>query len=346
MADAIDTQNAGIHFYTKNLIEALLEIDKKNRYSFIHSREHSFFQNKEHYILPKLSGLGSETIRRSLRIPRLIRKINPDVVIEPCHIGPFNIPRRIKRVVTIHDITPIIFPHFHTTRGHLVHKLLLKRSLSNADLILTPSETTKKDILSRYKVKRDPEVTPLGIEAPKSNKATPLDSPYILYLGTLEPRKNLQILVKAFKNLQLPHHKLVLAGPIGWKSEELLAEIANNPKIIQTNYLTPEQKAAHLQNADIFIYPSIYEGFGLPPMEALSYGTPIITSTGGSLGELFSEHALTFNPEDQSTLEKHITTLLTSPSLRTKLSKKGQEYSKEFRWINTAARTLKAIQSL
>lgn len=346
IADAIDTQNAGIHFYTKNLIENLLKIDHKNRYSFIHSRKHPFFEGKNHHIIPKKKGLGAESIRRSIRIPLLIRSINPDLVLEPCHIGPFNIPKHIKRVVTIHDITPVLFPGLHTARGRIVHKLLLKRTLRNADLILTPSETTKNDILSRYKTKNNITVIPLGIPITRPQETRPIEEPYFLYLGTIEPRKNLRILIESFNELNLFGYKLILAGPVGWKSENLLNEIAQNSNIVIKGYLNEEQKAQYLTHAKAFIYPSLYEGFGIPPMEALSYGIPTITSTGGSLKEYFGKHAFTFDPQDKQTLNAHLKTILDNPHLSQEFSIKGPLYAKSFTWQKTAEKTLAALEDL
>jgi len=142
LADVIDNQNAGIHHYTKNLIENLLKLDRKNRYSFIHQKENIFFKNTENYIIPSKKGFGNETYRKFFKIPKLIKKLKPDMVLEPCHIGPFNIPKNIKRVTIIHDLTPIIFPNFHIKKSTIIHKLLLGKIIKNADMIITPSENT------------------------------------------------------------------------------------------------------------------------------------------------------------------------------------------------------------
>ncbi|HPU95211.1 MAG TPA: hypothetical protein PK398_03505, partial [Candidatus Gracilibacteria bacterium] len=156
IADAIDNQSAGVHFYTKNLIEALLKIetllseDKKNEYIFIHHKENPFFKNKTHFIIPSKLGFGRETYRRVFRIPKLIKKLKPDIVVEPCHIGPFNLPKEIKRVTIIQDITPVLFPEFHTKISSFIHKFLLGPVTKNADLLLAPSENTKRDIQKIY----------------------------------------------------------------------------------------------------------------------------------------------------------------------------------------------------
>ena len=348
LSDAIDDQNAGVHHYLKYLIENLLKTDTSNKYSFIHCKKNSFYDGLDDYIIPKKKGPGSESIRRFIKIPNLIKKLNPDIILQPCHIGPFRIPKHIKKAVTIHDLTPIIYPQFHTIRGIVVHKLLLKKTLKNADLILTPSNTTKDDIINHYNPSAKIQVTHLGITPAKSSLPKPIATPYILYLGTIEPRKNLETLIDAFIELKkdnLIKHKLVLAGAIGWKSKKTIKK-TNHPDIILPGYLSKEEKSAYYEHAEIFVYPSIYEGFGLPPLEAMAHKTPVICSTGGSLKELFQNHALMFEPKDKEQLKKHILSLANSPQLKESMAQKGYEYSKGFTWEKTAQKTLEAFEQI
>ncbi len=350
LADAVDNQNAGVHFYTKNLIKQLLKIDKKNKYSFIHCEKNEFFKNTENHIIKQHHYPGSESLRRFIIIPRLIKKLSPDIVLQPCHIGPFLIPKHVKRAVTIHDLTPVTYKKFHTPRGIIVHQLFLKKTLQNADLILTPSKTTASDIRKLYNPQASISVTPLGINNPKeTNFPRPIEEPYILYLGTIEPRKNLETLVDAFMELKIQNqipHKLVFAGAIGWKSKKLLEKIKNNKEIILTGYLQEDEKTTYYKHADMFVYPSIYEGFGLPPLEAMSHGVPIICSTGGSLKEIFSNHALIFEPKDKKRLKEHILSLLNNQELKNKLISNGLSYAKTFTWEDTAKKTLKAFEEI
>lgn len=346
LADPIDNQHAGVYVYTKNLIEQFLKTDKKNKYTFIHEKENSFFKNTNHYIIPKRKIIGYGTYRKFFLIPKLIRKINPDIVFEPCHIGPFNIPKKIKRVVMIHDLTPILFPKFHIKRSTIIHHLLLKHVLKNTNLILTASKTTKKDIQKYCKTTSKIEVIPLGVKQPrkisikfeKQNTAILKNTPYLLYLGTIEPRKNLEILIDAFSELKkekkIPH-KLILAGEIGWKAELILKKCLKE-NIILTGYLSEKEKTEYYKNADIFIYPSLYEGFGLPPLEAMSYGIPVITSEGGSLKEIFKNHALLFPQKNKKKLKKQILSLMKNKNLKEKLSKEGQKYAQNFTWEASA----------
>lgn len=357
LADVIDNQNAGIHFYTSNLIKSLVDADKENTYSFIHQRENSFFDELKNYIIPSRKNLGYESFRKLYLIPKLLKKIKADIVIEPCHIGPFHVPKNIKKITIIHDLTPLLFPQFHTRISVFTHRLLLGKTIKNANLILVPSETTKQDILARYKTSAEIVVTSEGVSSqpngdnPQEKPANlaHIHAPYILFIGTIEPRKNLSILIDSFSELKKSHkipHKLILGGGIGWRNTETLEKAKQSKDVVLTGYLTEQEKKYLYQNADMFVYPSIYEGFGLPPLEAMNYDIPVICSTGGSLKEIFSGHSLSFNPFDKEKLKRHILTLIDNPELRDSLAKEGQKYAATFTWERTAKRVMEAMEKL
>ncbi len=349
LADPIDNQSAGVHFYTKNLIESLLKLDTENKYTFIHRKENNFFKDKNHIIIPKKNRLGYESYRKFFLIPKALNAIKPDIVLEPSHIGPFGLSKNIKRAVFIHDLTPILFPQFHIRKSPRTHKLLLPRILRNADLILTPSENTKKDIEKHYKTSAPIKAIYAGVNKPKLFPGKPeIKEPYLLCLGTIEPRKNLGTLIDAFLELKkeknIPH-KLVLAGGIGWKTKEILKK-ASNKDIILTGYISEEEKNSWIAHADIFIYPSFYEGFGIPPLEAMNYGIPVISSTGGSLKEIYKNKALLFDPNDKELLKTHIKRLLGNQELRKELKEKGLSHAKKLNWESTARKAIDAFKSV
>lgn len=359
LADPIDNQKAGVHTYTKNLILEFLEQTntskesqkiEKTTFTFIHEKENFFFDelqkkypNFSHLIIPRRKIPGYNSLRKFVLIPLTIRKIKPDLVLEPCHIGPFNLPKNIKRAVVIHDLTPILFPKFHIKKSTIIHRLLLKKALKRADLIITASERNKKDILNYCNTETRIEVIPLGL--PKRNnpppKRLPSTPPYILYLGTIEPRKNLEILIDAFTELKkeekIPHN-LILAGETGWKAKKILEKAKNTPGVILSGYVNEEEKEKLYSNADIFVYPSIYEGFGLPPMEALQYGIPVICSTGGALKEVYKNRASLFDPTDKQKLK----TLMLKHIKKNRLNPPSQIPTFE----KTAKKTLQILKSL
>lgn len=360
LADPIDDQKAGVHIYTKKLTEELLKLNKKSKnrhkYTFIHKQKNNFFENTNHFIVPKKSIRGYGTYRKFFLIPRLLKKLKPDIIFEPCHIGPFRTPKNCKRVVMIHDLTPILFPNFHIKTSTIIHKLLLKRVLKKADLILTASNNTKKDILNYCTTKAKIPVIPLGVDQKTSRKISGSKNnfPYFLYLGTIEPRKNLELLIEAFSELKQEKkftHKLIIAGEIGWKSEKILKKIKQANKKIPSSitlkgYVSEKEKSQLYQNAEIFIYLSFYEGFGLPVLEAMSYNTPVICSNTSSLKEYFENYALTFDPKNKKELKKQIMKLVEDKIFQKKLTQKAFTYSKNFNWKKTAEKTLRNFSFL
>ncbi|MFA5947400.1 MAG: glycosyltransferase family 1 protein [Candidatus Gracilibacteria bacterium] len=355
LADPISNQKAGIHTYTKELFSALLKLDNQNEYYFIHSENNNFFNDKNHFIIEKSKILipFRETYRKFVKIPQLLKKLKPDIVIETCHIGPFNTPKNCKKITIIHDLTPILFPNFHIKKSVIIHKLLLKKIVKDADLIITPSTTTKTDIIKKYRINEEKIKIIHGAPSSETSKNSQfpknIKAPYLLYLGTIEPRKNLQILIESFLELKRENnipHSLVLAGEIGWKSKKILSLAKNNKEIIFTGHINEDKKITLYKNADMFIYPSLYEGFGLPPLEAMSHNIPVICSTGGSLKELFNEYALMFDPQDKKTLKNHILKLIKNKTLKENLIKKAFEYSKSFTWQSSALQLLSEFKNL
>lgn len=349
LADSIDNQKAGVHNFTKELISSLLTNFPENRYSFIHQKKNDFFNSTEHYIVKRPNHPGSDTIRKFIKIPRLINKvIKPDIVIEPCHIGPFGLSKHIKKVLVVHDLTPLLYPEFHTFRGVLGHKLFFKKSITNADLIISPSKTTRNDLLKLFTPKSKVEVVPLGVKPQPATKKSKNNKPYLLYLGTIEPRKNIQNLINSFlelkEEIKLPHH-LIISGEMGWKYQKI-KKAAKHKDVIFTGFVDEIKKKELFQNADLFIYPSFYEGFGLPVLEAMSYGTPVICSNGGSLREYFKNKAIMFNPYEKNELKEKISSLVFDISKKNNLKNKGLDYAKKFTWKKTAEELLAAIQEI
>lgn len=349
LADPVDNQKAGVHVYTKNLIENLLRLDQQNSYSFVHLKENNLFKGLRDFVIPRKKIPGYGSYRKFHLIPQLLSKINPDIVLETMHIGPFRTPPRAKKATIIHDLTPILFPQFHINRSSIIHKLFLSKVIKEADLIICPSKNTKNDIKNYCNTKALIKVIPPGITPAVKTKYPPLfPTPYSLYFGTIEPRKNLETLIQAFQELKkeanIPHH-LILAGEIGWKSKKILQK-SHHPDIVLTGYVNQKEKISLFQNADIFIYPSFYEGFGIPPLEALSYQIPTICSNGGSLKELFKDYSLQFDPQDKNTLKAHLKQLIQNKNSQTQFKEAGRAYAQQFTWEKTAKLTLEAFNEI
>ncbi|MGC1247731.1 MAG: glycosyltransferase family 1 protein, partial [Spirulinaceae cyanobacterium] len=179
-----------------------------------------------------------------------------------------------------------------------------------------------------------------------------LSHPYLLFVSTIEPRKNITTLIAAFNYLKEKHkidHNLLLVGRKGWRYQPIFQAIANSPwnkHIYHLDYLSDELVALLYKKADVFVYPSHYEGFGLPVLEAMTLGTPVVTSNTSSLPEVAGDAALLVNPNDPIELAESILKVISDRKLRDNLIQKGQKRAKLFSWERTAKETLKAYKSL
>jgi glycosyltransferase involved in cell wall biosynthesis len=234
----------------------------------------------------------------------------------------------------------------------------LRAAVKRADAIVTPSRNTAEDILSKTKV--DPtrlHVVPLAasLEAGRLDPGDVLPrlkvrAPYVLFVGTLEPRKNLVRLVRAYRRVAATGvpHALVLAGPLGWHHEALMREIAlHGPgDIVMTGALSGEDLDAVYRAADVFVYPSLYEGFGLPVVEAMARGVPAVASNTSSVPEVVGDAALGVNPRSVREIATAIEALLTDTDLAEKLAARGRARAERFSWDETARLTLRVYEEV
>jgi len=290
--------------------------------------------------------VGYASLRLFIIVPALIRYLKADIVLEPAHFGPFNLPRKIKRVTFIHDITPLKFPDFHRWHSQLLQKIFLNRILKKTDLVITNSDNTLKDVNEWFPFTRNKseKIYPgiiEKIETPDSgndiNKLG-ISKPYFLYVGTIEPRKNLDVLISAFNRLRdsgADSYQLVVAGGKGWKTEKFDGAVNNSPYkdgIICTGYVTNVQLASLFSNAFAFVYPSMYEGFGLPVVEAMSYGLPVITARNSSLTEAGGDAAIYFTTGDPDDLFSCMSELVKNQQLLTEKRAASLKHAEKFSW--------------
>jgi glycosyltransferase involved in cell wall biosynthesis len=243
-----------------------------------------------------------------------------------------------------------------------VHQRRFDR-LDEADAILTNSETTKRDIVERLKIPSDKiHVTHLGADEcfrPMPKEAIQpvlerhgLHKPYLLFVGTLEPRKNLETLILAFNLLKEKNripHQLVLAGQKGWLSEPIFRAIEASPyrsDIVLTDYLEEGDLPALMNGAEVFAYPSFYEGFGLPVLEAMQCGTPVVTSNVSSMPEVGGDACLYADPHSMEEIADRILSVVQSADLKKTMMEKGIARSKRFSWEKCARETLAVYEGL
>lgn len=274
--------------------------------------------------------------------------------------------RRGKAILTIHDLIPLVHPEWFTNPATIrFFEKDLRESAKCADKIIADSYCTKKDIIKFYEIEDDKieviHLAPSSIFKEKTHTNypgfgncpnIPKDRPYFLSVATLEPRKNLVRTIKAFELFrdweETIKPSLILVGQTGWKNEELL-ETFNNSKykdsIIFTGYLKDEVLIALYQQALAFIYPSLYEGFGLPVLEAMACGVPVITSNNSSLIEIANDNALCCDPYSIDEIAQSMQKISESEALRNELVTLGIKKANEFSWEKTAKETAKVLLS-
>ncbi|MEK7625183.1 MAG: glycosyltransferase family 1 protein [Patescibacteria group bacterium] len=293
--------------------------------------------------IPKLDSF----LARRFDIPRL------DYFFSP-HLNFTSLSGETKHILTIHDLTYELFPNFLTRKQRWWHRLTSpKEQCEDAHLILTPSENTKRDIINYYQIPEEKiKVIYPGLANPTSYILNPkfLRPPFILFLGTLEPRKNIAGLITAyeaaFPNLRNPHD-LIIAGAPGWKNKEIKKLARRSPlhdRIKFIGFVDEGDKPALYRGASVFVYPSFYEGFGFPVLEAMQYGTAVITSNRSSLHEITSGAAYLINPHRPHEITAGLIKILNSPSLTERFSILGKEQAAKFTWEKAAKEWLSLLQ--
>ena len=361
LADPLDLQNAGIHVYVRGLVNAIAEIETENEYILVRPKEgHDFSKLREVIVPIKTQVPGHQRIRGFTSIPARMKKEEVDIVLETAHFGPFRLPKHIRRVTLIHDLTPILFPSFHPKGSVWAHLLLLKRILRKADLILTNSKHTEKDV-HQYSPTTKTKTAVLypgremyfSSQKNKNNlKKYNIQHPYLLSVGTLEPRKNLIVLLKAYEMFRDQFDEtvqLVLIGQPGWKNvafEKQLAGSKYRKDILQLGFVPNDDLPGLYSIAEMFVYPSIYEGFGLPVLEAMSCGAPVLISDRSSLPEVGGKAAAYFEPCSENDLSKKIIRLLNDKKRLTQMSELSFQQSLMFDWKKSALLLDKLLTTL
>ncbi len=359
---------AGVGHYTYFLIKYLLQIDKENEYIlFFYDKKIKCEELKKHknvkfVYFPGLENLGKTPFfYRHLFIPHILRLYKLDVYHNPANIIPFFYFR--KSVITIHDLAIYKNKNWFPKNGQFFNwRILVPLSIYKAKKNIAVSENTKEDLIKNFKVNEDKinvihegveDYTKLNINEAKIENKFKFKNPYFLFIGTLEPRKNLVRLIESYarflKENNQSNYKLVLAGKSGWQYEEIfkkIKELKLENKVIYLGYVTLEEKVYLLKKAFCFVFPSLYEGFGLPILEAMNLGLPIITSNIASIPEIVIDNAILVEPKDINSIKKALKKIADNNELRNKLIQKGKGIARNFTWQECAKKTLNLYKSL
>ena len=352
--------------YCFELLLSLNKIDKKNNYIIYLPQSPTSDLPREssrwHYKIVKPRKMWTLF---GLSLEFLLKRSRPDVFFSPTHYLPIFTPK--KSVISILDVSYLKYPELFKKSDLNQLRNWTKFSVKKAKKVFTISQASKDDIIKEYGIAKDKVVvTYPGTKVLSSKynvlsmdeieKKYGIQGEYVLFVGTLQPRKNIVRLVEAFSMLINANDKrintnmnLVIVGKKGWLYEEILESPKKfnvGDKVKFLDFVSDEDLPSFYKNAICFVLPSLYEGFGLPVLEAMKYGCPVITSNVSSLPEAGGDAALYVDPKDVSDIADNLRLMIKSPQLRKELIEKGYEQVKKFSWEKTAKETVKALEGL
>lgn len=357
-------RHGGIGRYTQELVQNLQKLDKKNEYVlFCRASDIDDITTGKNF-RKVLADIKHYTFAEQLMLPRILTRENLDLL----HVPHFNVPvlYKGKFVTTIHDLT------WHEIKGlgvttlsapayyfkYVAYRSVVKKTVSRAVKIIVPSNAVKKDLTRRFSLQPEKVVvTYEGATIQKLNTQSKKDillkygikKPYILYVGSLYPHKNVEIVALALKTLAQPVPTLVIVSArnvFAKRFETFLKEIKASNLVRMVGYIPDKDLARLYKGSQGYIFPSLSEGFGLPGLEAMAYGTPVIASDIPVLKEIYGSAAIYFNPRNEIDIAAKIRQIVSGESLSKLLIKKGKERVKKFSWEKMARETLGIYNSL
>jgi len=277
---------------------------------------------------------------------------NADVFISPTFLD-FDLTLKIPQVLVVHDLTNFLFPEHAGAKISQIYQKMTRVSCQKAARIITVSESTRSDVTKLLNIDPDKVVCiyPGTIGFPEIASILPNDlksKSYIFNVGTIEPRKNLVNLIKAYnllsKNIQ-EKYPLAIAGAKGWNNQTELNEFGKNKNIVWLGYVTDSELGKLYQEAKVFVYPSLYEGFGLPIAEAMQFSVPVITSNVSSMPEVVGEAGILIDPEKPEEIKSVMEELLSNEVKLESMKQKSLSQAEKFSWDKTAVQTLDLLDS-
>ncbi|MEA2097796.1 MAG: glycosyltransferase family 1 protein [Patescibacteria group bacterium] len=344
-------KRTGTEEYSYQFIKNLAKIDISSHQIFLYIKNNSKidFDLPKNFIVQKIC---YNKLWTQIGLSKEIKKNPIDILFVPSHTIPIIHPK--KTVATIHGLEFKYCPKCYYTRERLFLELNTLLSVKWSSKIISPSESTKKDLIKYYDINPEKiKVVYHGVSSIKypvlSIKHRNKESFNILFIGRLEKRKNLVNLVKAFEifkkryKIQDTRYKLILVGKEGFGFNEIKKAIQRSSyknNIVLKSYISEKEKNKLYQNADVFVLPSFYEGFGLPVLEAMSHGIPVICSKTSSLSEIAENAALLVDPNNPKKIAEAINKIFSDNDLRKKMIESGFENVKKFNWEKCARETL------
>ena len=355
---AINVNQAGTGIYVSQLLSALKTLEQPGDFSIqTFSSGLKRFMGKPKTVRTRLGTLYHDIFWNQVLLPLSVARSDVDLLHLPANIGPVVCP--CPTTVTIHDVSLFRYPEYFTPWHRKTSQFLVPRNAHHAKIIITNSEYSKSEIVNVLGVSPDKvKVTYLGasetfkpaepIVIEQTRRKFGLDQ-FIVVVCTLEPRKNVQRLVQAYSLLKARGitHTLVHIGAKGWYYDDVLAEVERlgiTDSVRFLGYVSLEDLNALYSAASVAVYPSLYEGFGLPVLEAMQCGCPVITSNAASLPEVVGDQGIMVDPYDVDTLADTIYAVLTNDDQAAAMRQNGFERAKQFSWKACAQQTIQAYQ--
>ncbi len=354
MRVAIDVRKIndfGIGTYLRNLVRFLPQLDSPHRFHLLCYRRHeALLQSLASDVDVTFIQSGNYSIREHLEIPMKLRRIRADLYHAPHYVLPYGLP--CPSVVTVHDVIHLLFPQYLPSRfAGWYAKQMIGHALKKARIVMTVSSASKKDLLRLFDVSDEKiRVIPNAIDPSMTQSISPEDlatvrkrlqltGRFILFVGNIKPHKNVERLIEAFGALRAQDAfsdlSLIAVGDDISRYPALRRAMARHKVRDHVRFFgfVPESTLVALyQSAHLFVFPSLYEGFGLPPLEAMANGLPVVTSNVSSLPEVVGDAALTADPRDIGALTDAMRRLLVDEELREKLKRRGYEQASKFSW--------------
>lgn len=346
----------GIGRYTYNLIQALTKAAPEDSFVLLHNPK----LVNTRYDLGTLQSPNLEivavdaptfSLAEQWRLPSIVRGLRLDLFHSPYYLKPYLLP--CPSVVTIYDLIPRLYPEYVSSGARVIFEMAIRLAIVTSRLVISVSQSAKEDLVRLLGVPPSKVcVTPLGVDSqfkPVNEKAIfnlrqkhDLPEGYILYLGTNKPHKNLARLVEAFAEVKT-EQKLVLAGkedPRYSEAHEVTKQLGLQDRVVFLGQVSEDDLPALYSGAALFVFPSLCEGFGLPLLEAMACGVPVISSSTSSLPEIAGQAAVMVAPLDLSQLARALERVLGDSNLRASMREEGLKQAAQFSWERTAVETL------
>jgi glycosyltransferase involved in cell wall biosynthesis len=365
-AQILTDGRTGVTRFAKNVIQLLPEIGTEHEFIVFGNPRDVPAQQKNVTLVPTPAWINSSTKRivwEQIRLPHLIKNMNVDLMYYPDHTSPFyNIKPKI--IITVHDVSTFAVPDTVGIARRLYKQTVIRRSVQLCDAILTGSEATKKEIIKYLPLSvHKTNVVLYGLEESIAQVRDEhilsqikikhqLTTPFILYVGTLEARKNIKRIIRAFAKGRKSHQwkqRLVLVGAPGYRFNDIeraIAEESVKDLVTITGYIDNNDLSGIYSLADALIYPSLYEGFGFPPLEAMKCGCPVVASYATSLPEVIGDAGILVNPYSEDEIFVAMHRVLSDRKLHDELVQKGKDRIRQFTWKKTVEGILQVMTQI